>query len=214
MRIYTLCPPEVQNKGLLSIDFKTELVQKLHKQVIDNTGVNKGEPKESIYYRDAAVDPTTGFVTYGYPVCRIDWTFYRDPLGFVLRTVKLLRWYKDDGTLSEEYKDLGRIYDPIKHKAERMDEVVVRRTRIVESLMLDVSGLLIQLVFPKQDPVSTLQLGRNFLQNHNKSLSMYRHDANMKILEDVDKDPTPWLDITVGAGFTFRSYIIDALKLT
>jgi hypothetical protein len=213
-RIYSLCGATVQAKGLKAIDFSTELSQQLHKDIVWDTGVNKGQPLTSMYYQNATRE-LDGSITYDTPICKIDWTFYRDAGGFILQVVKLLQWYNDDDTLAAETKDIGKTYDPFKDTAARMDEVIQRRTRIVEDVKLQIGGMLYTVVLPGQDIQAALDVGRVFLAKHGNAIGAYRRDANMQLLADLANDDTPWLDTIISADplLTIRDKVILDLTI-
>jgi hypothetical protein len=122
-----------------SIDYKRDINGRLHPEYIFDL---RGSLIECNYYQDVDVwIDQFGFKQFDYstPVLKYTAEYSLDSDGYVLYRIVTRRWYKLDGTLSDDDKVTIKYYEPIKSR----DEVRRRRHNIINKLLVEVTGLLI-----------------------------------------------------------------------
>ena len=214
-RIYNYMRGRYEDEEALpfDVDFKTDLDITLYKVPAP---LNNGEPTEIIYYSD---------YTMTVPVCKLEYEFLRfhkdnfgeaQLHGFIKQLILKLKWYKNNGELSEEYKDLGMIYNPSIHLEKMMEEGVLKRSLIYRDLKSKVMGML-QMAFAGQMSADEAkQIGVTFVEENHTSFDNYIDTYNKNIIEDIQNNTSDaWLDIVIDSpsGLTIRNYITGALDL-
>jgi hypothetical protein len=218
-----------------NVDFKTELGQQLHKKMLPK---EQGKPTRVEYYeiKRPEADGVGGIKLdpFGRPifeyinlVASIDYTLTYDSLGFILEKVATLRWYRTDDSVSEESKNIGRLFDPILDFELRIEEGKLRRESIVNSLQLPVLDKLRE-IFPDLDTLGLLTVGRVFLDKFDEefrdfidksksitdtnSVDFGKKEIWVKIRDHGDSEDS-WLDQDLGDGDTIRQFILDELDI-
>lgn len=195
------------------VDFKTQLNRTLYKVPAP---LVKGEPVETIYYEDA---------TMQVPVCKLEYTFlryHRDnfgeaPLhGFIKQTIIKLKWYRNDGTLSEEFKDLGIVYNPSLHLKQMIEEGVLKRNLIYQNLKTNVLGMLQMALSTTHTPEEAKAVGVQFIEDNKAGFDNYVDAYNLHIITAIQNNTTDeWLNTVIdpNTGATIRHYMIGELDL-
>ena len=217
------------------VDFKTQLLEKLQKKLLPK---ESGKPTVVEYYEikkpltDEAGNPTKNFLgqqLYEYEnlIAQIDFDFKFDEFGFIDEKIAMLRWYDENGRLSEEGKNLGRVFDPINDHEARIAEGEIRRRSIIHGLQLPVMNKLKE-IYDEYTPIQILSIGRQFLNNNDevfrdfidKSLSVVDEnsvDYGKKVawvtIRDYSGDEDDWLDYDLGDGETIRQFIMEELDI-
>ena len=199
------------------VDFKTQLTVTLHKVTYP---LLQGEPTHIIYYAD---------YTKAIEVCRIDFTILRydknnpgeEPLhGFIKQKIAALKFYKNDGTLSTDFKDLGRYYLYPDDIQLMLNEGVQKRGLIYENLKANVLGMLQATLGPGGANTHTLdeakQVGVDFIASNKAGFDNYVDAYNTQIITDLTNNSTDtWLDNVINPSpvTTIRQYMISELDL-
>lgn len=218
------------------IDFKTQLSKKLHKKSYPK---DKGKPTTIEYFesKDLVVDSngdpilnSMGQPQYEYSniIARIDFNFLYDDFGFILKKEAILKWYREDDSLSNEYKDIGRVFDPESDHELRVKESKIRRESIINSLRLPVLSFLKE-IYPSKTSLELLTMGRNFLNKFNNETRDYIEQGLtvsdtsspdygktvlwVSVRDHSDIEDDEWLDTDVGGGVTVRQYILDEINI-
>jgi hypothetical protein len=218
------------------IDFKTQLSSNLHKKLGPKTNA---VPSWAEYYEikrpstdsegDFQLDEF-GNVVFEYInlVARIDFELIFDSSGFILEKKAILKWYREDETISSESKNIGRLYDPILDYEARISEGKLRREAIVDGLQLPVLNRLAQILSDKE-PLEIITIGREFMDKFDedfrdfidKSRSILdsqnvdfgKKVAWVKIRDYSDTFDDTWLDYDFGGGETIRQLILNELDI-
>lgn len=210
------------------IDFTTDLSIMLHKKLLPKV---KGKPTSCEYYEEKQFRVENGnlvldsngnpIIDYTNLVCKIVFELTYDSFGFIVQRKEKLYWYRENGDISEEYKDIGRIFDPTLDHEARIQEGKERRGSIVDNLQLPILGLL-KLAYPTKTAIEVLGIGRAFLAGYdqdfrdfiNSSLSVTDSnspDFNKKVIYVKIRDSDEvWLDLAIPAiGTTIRQYLLN-----
>lgn len=210
------------------IDFTTDLSIMLHKKLLPKV---KGKPTSCEYYEKKQIRINNGQVVYdasGNPiidytnlVCKIVFELSYDVYGFIIQRKEKLYWAKEDGSFSTEYKDIGRIFDPVLDHEARIQEGKERRGSIVDNIQLPIFGML-KMIFTNKTATELLLMGRDFLAKYdqdfrdfvNSSLSVSdinSPDFNKKVIYVKIRDASEtWLDSQVPTlGITIRQYLLN-----
>lgn len=191
------------------IDFTTMLTITPAKKSLPKI---QGKPTSAEYYE--SYDPLTGI--YSNILARIDFELTYDALGFITNRSLKLRFYRTNETVSEEFKELGRSYDPIYDSEYRIKEGVLRRQSIVDNLQLPILGVL-QAVYPGTPMTEVVEMGRAFLEFHNDAFELFIKASKKDIITSITEATDPWLDAPfppAGPGATVRMYIISELSIS
>lgn len=211
--IYQYCNSSTSKSAYpYDVDFKTNLWITLHKVTYP---LAKGEPTHCIYYEDH---------TKTKPVCRIDFEFIRfhkdnageEGLhGMIKQKKSLLKWYKNDGSLSDESKDLGRTYTFPEDIQLMINEGVQKRGLIYESLKANVLQMLQVTMIPQGLTADEAKaLGVNFIAEHKTAFDNYVDAYNTTIIDEVTAGTDSWLDNIIDANnTTIRQFILNELDL-
>jgi len=194
------------------LDFKTGLTKTLHKVTYP---LLQGEPTHVIYYADA---------TKQVEVCRIDFTILRYDKanpgeeglhGFIKQKIAALKWYRHDGSISEEYKDLGRRYLYPDDIQLMINEGVQKRKLIYENLKANVLGMLQATLVATHTPDEAKAVGVLYIADEKDGFDNYVDAYNTTIIHNITNDTThTWLDNIINAqGTTIRQYMISELDL-
>lgn len=219
------------------IDFKTDLKITLKKKTLPKI---HGKPTSVEYYEKKyfqldsegaiALDPYGNPITiYENLICRVDFTLTYDTLGFLLQKKAMLDWYREDGTVSGNPKDLGDVLDPVLDHTRRIQEGKQRREAIIDGLQLPVLGMLQGIMPAIQPSISSLEilnLGRQFLKFYkqdfddfiDESLSIDDPDdpnfGKKVLVVKMEQATDIWLDVDLGGGITPRLFIINEIDTT
>ncbi len=217
-RIYNYTENFIDEEQLpYDLDFKTGLSVTLHKVTYP---LLQGEPTHVIYYSDA---------TKTEEVCRIDFTIIRYDAanpgeesldGFIKQKIAALKWYRNDGTLSTEFKDLGRFFLYPDDIQLMINEGVQKRSLIYENLKANVLGMLQATLGPTGANTHTLeeakQVGVDYVATEKAAFDNYVDTYNTTIIDDITNDTTnTWLDNVINPSplTTIRQYMINELDL-
>lgn len=220
----------------LNVDFKTQLKVKLHKKMLPKIN---GAPTSVEYYeiKRPKTDANGGQVldTFSRPVfeyenliARVDFELVYDSFGFILEKKAWLKWYRVDGVISEESKNIGRVYDPVLDYELRVEEGKLRRESIINGIQLPVLDMLKQ-VYSELSTLELLTKGRSFLDNYDEefrdfidksksisdpaSVDFGKKEIWVKIRDHSVPSDDEWLDADLGEGKTARQYILDELDI-
>jgi hypothetical protein len=226
-RIYELFVGFIFNNCYIppyAIDFKSDLISSLHKK----TGMkDKGKPTYVEYFSEKMIVDTSGTTVYQNKVARIDFELTYDVTGFILQKKALLRWYKSDDTLSEEFKDIGKVFDPVRDHEARIQEGITRREAIVDGLQLPVMGMLLRIFYGQKSQAEVIALGRQYLLKHEEGFRLFikasigvsdptSPDYGKKLVAiDIENDDEFWLDTVtdIGTGpITPRAFMLYSLS--
>lgn len=196
-----------------NVDFKTALDITLYKVAAP---LVKGEPVETIYYEDS---------TMQVPVCKLEYEFIRYDRaifgegalhGFVKQIIIKLKFYKNDGTLPTQYKDLGTTYNPAIHFEKMMKEGVLKRDLIYQNLKTKVLGILRTALAGTHTEDESKAVGVKFIEENKVSFDNYIDAYNLNIIDDINNNTTDeWLNIVIdqSSGTTVRQFMIGELDL-
>lgn len=191
------------------IDFTIMLPKKLEKKTLPKV---QGKPTSVEYYEK--YDPVTGI--YENIIARIDFELSYDPLGFITERKELLRFYRSDNSVSTEFKNIGRAFDPIYDAEYRIKEGVLRRQSIVDNLQLPILGVL-QAVYSTIPLTEVVEMGRDFLDRYEREFDLFIKASKKDIITEITNATDPWLDVPfppAGPGVTVRMYIISELSIS
>lgn len=202
------------------VDFKSALKFTLAKKVLPKV---KGRPTKVEYYEKSydqldqfenpVLDPTTGQPVRVYEnlIAEIDFTLIYDSDGLIKDRSLKLYWYREDGTKSTQYKELGRGYDAVLDKDFRVSEGQQRRRSVVNTL----SAILLEwmkghfaLGMLESDIVD---LHKAWFETHQSAFSLYLETGSPKINNDIASDPSAWLDEAYEGMQTVRDFLLEEL---
>jgi len=165
-----------------SIDYKRDIDGRLHPEYIFDL---RGSLIECNYYLDVDtwIDQF-GFKQFNYstPVLKYESEYILDTDGYVSYRTVTRRWYKLDGTLSDDAKITRKYYDPINAR----DEVKRRRHNIINKLLVEVTGLII-ITSPDLNTVSDTERDAiPFMRSISGGIAEYYEYGSTR---DVDNNP-------------------------
>jgi len=233
-KIYGFVKQKVHDEYQLpsEIDFTTGLAIQLHKKLLRKI---QGKPTSAEYYEKKYLKLVNGarvldpfgspIIVYENLICRIDFNLIYDSMGFIVQKKEELRWYYEDGALCPEYKDIGRLYDPILDFEFRIEEGKLRRSSIVNGLQLP-SFSALKDVYPTKSSLELLSIGRSFLTSYQEDFMNFI-ESSLSVTDPSDPnfgkkiivlkimaDPTSWLNAIIpGTPYTIRQYMISELSI-
>ena len=189
------------------IDFKTMLTSKLSKKSLPKV---QGKPTLIEYYE--SYDTATG--VYTNLIAKIDFTLHYDPLGFIYKIEKILRFKKTDESWSSEFKDIGRSYDMLYDAEFRIKEGKLRRESIVDNLQLPILAVL-RAFYPMNDFITVVKMGRDFLDNYEREFDLFIKASKKDIITAIQAETeSPWLEAPIAPGLTVRQHLINELSVS
>ena len=202
-----------------SIDYKKDLSVRLHPDYkFDRFGFLTG----CTYYENLEVSyDAYGFTvfTYDNPVLNYDAVYAFADNGYVSTRSVVRRWYKMDGTLSEDSKDTFKVYTPMVAR----DEARTRRKNLINNLLVNAVGLFIMTSNDLSNVLEAEADALPLLKDINSALSAYyefgtKLDAQgnpCQLIQEIAVHPYARLDNFVPGTsntVTIRMYILNGLN--
>ena len=202
-----------------SIDYKKDLSVRLHPDYkFDKFGFLTG----CTYYENLEVSyDAYGFTvfTYDNPVLNYYAVYAFADNGYVSTRNVVRRWYKMDGTLSEDSKDTFKVYTPMVAR----DEARTRRKNLINNLLVNAVGLFIMTSNDLNNVLEAEADALPLLKDINSALSAYyefgtKLDAQgnpCQLIQEIAVHPYARLDNFVPGTsntVTIRMYILNGLN--
>lgn len=200
LRIYQFVPLTYHHQDgssdpPLDLNYETGLTNRLYR----NVDMTFGEIQTITYCADC--DFASAVV-----VERI--TYERDEIGFAQERMTEISWVDIHDNEHSQKKYLHKIYSP----DESLREGQRRRKNIIDKLMMDVGGILIQT--QQSTAQEALQLGRELFKKYAIDEKSYTEASDPSILGDFKNDQEHlWLDDEIQAGYSIRRYCFDSCNI-
>ena len=187
------------------IDYKTGLSIRLHPK---KTFI-QGELQSVEYY--SAFDGTT----YSDLVLKVDIVYTRDALGFATTRTTTRTWYYTDDTIVDVPKVTIKHYNDA---LDRIKEGKRRRANLIDILINNVMGLMLETMIPGQaaDATAVIQTGRDFMKTHQIDITAFVQESHTDFKDSVTAASDAWLSNTpasIGGSTTIKDYITTELTI-
>jgi hypothetical protein len=201
--------PYIAPKG---IDFTSDLAITLNKKKYPLVG---GRPTKVEYYVN--FDSATN--TYSDLVCQIAFSFEFDSLGLIERKYEWLKYAYEDETISsdeEDWKDLGKKFNPIRDAAYKDQEDILARQNQYSQLRVNVAGMIAKTMgisIPE-----ALQIGITYLTQRGNFFKSWVEDAvRTPLIAVLEADKllpeNAWLNNPIDVnGTTILLYILSEVN--
>lgn len=202
-----------------SIDYKKDLTNRLHPK---NTFNEYGYLVESEYFEELNITTNAlGFHEYNFskPVLKYEANYTSGSDGYTQSRVVTRSWVLADGTYSPDVKVSVKIYDAIISR----EEAKRRRKNLVNSLLVDIVGLIIMTSPDLNDVDSAERDAMSFMHDIESAITSYYEsgsnlDANgneCQLVREVSVHPYSRLNNFVPGTnntVTIRMFLINKLK--
>jgi len=202
-----------------SIDYKKDLNIRLHPNLqFDKFGFLTG----CTYYENVSITyDYFGFTVFNYdnPIIDYSATYTFADNGYVSTRTEVRRWYKMDGTLSEDSKTLFKVYKPMIAR----DESRRRRKNLINELLVNTVGLFIMTSNDLNSVSEAEADALPLLKDINSALSAYYEFGTKldtegnpcQLIQEIAVHPYARLDNYVPGTsntVTIRMYILNGLN--
>ena len=184
------------------INYKSELDKRLHPKRILGGGL-----LTNIKYYGECVFDVGGELAFSDPVINVDFVWFLDEYGNIVKRVSEIRYYYDDGALDSEAKTLEKLYNPI----EAFNASRRKRKNILDEVELSAYGMIIA-TEPKLTTDEVKRLCSEWLEKHSGGLSSFLETGSAQLAEAILDDAAYWLRNEVQPGLSIKTYIIGKLS--
>lgn len=205
---YAAGEPREKKDPPWGLDYITGLTRRLYR---DERFVH-GELREIYYCANVVIGPD-GWPTYNDVIVSEHVTYQRDSVGFARSRLTEIRWYKEDGTVHPDVKQLHKTYSAM----ESQKEGIARRSNIIDDISVKTVGMILATV-PTNDTYPTAQskidLGREFMGENKTVMDMFIMAGERDIVAAVKYAPNWWLNNPINAqGTTIRQYLLSQVDI-